>query len=166
MKRTSSRTLYICQGAIIAALYVALTYLANALGLASGAIQVRFSEMLCILPVFTTAAIPGVTVGCLLANIFTGCCGLDIIFGTVATLIGAFGTFWLRRNKWLAPVPPILANALIIPFVLMYGYGAEDAYWYLLLTVAAGEIISVYVLGGLLMRLMEKRFPVYEETRK
>ena len=142
--------LKITQGAMIAALYVVLTWVANALGLANGAIQVRFSEALCILPVFTPAAIPGPFVGCLLANILNGCVIWDIIFGSLATLIGAFGTYFLRKTKFVFTLPPVIANAVIVPFVLRYAYGVGDAHWYLVATVAAGEIISVCILGLIL----------------
>ena len=104
----NKKIMYLSQAAMIAALYVVLTLLANALGLANYAIQVRFSEALTILPFFTPAAIPGLTIGCLLSNILTGCAPLDILFGTLATLIGALGTYALRRFEWLAPLPPIL----------------------------------------------------------
>ena len=114
------KVLFLTQAAMIAALYAVLTFLANALGLASGAIQVRFSEALCILPFFTPAAIPGLFTGCLLSNILTGCALPDIIFGSIATLTGALGSYALRRQKWLVPVPPILANAVIVPFILKY----------------------------------------------
>ena len=127
-----------------------LTWVANALGLANGAIQVRFSEALCILPVFTPAAIPGLFVGCLLANILNGCVIWDIIFGSLATLIGAFGTYFLRKTKFVFTLPPVIANAVIVPFVLRYAYGVGDAHWYLVATVAAGEIISVCILGMIL----------------
>lgn len=142
--------LKITQGAMIAALYVVLTWVANVLGLANGAIQVRFSEVLCILPVFTPAAIPGLFVGCLLANILNGCVIWDIIFGSLATLIGAFGTYFLRKTKFVFTLPPVIANAVIVPFVLRYAYGVGDAHWYLVATVAAGEIISVCILGMIL----------------
>ncbi|WP_294238216.1 QueT transporter family protein [Pseudobutyrivibrio sp.] len=142
--------LKITQGAMIAALYVVLTWVANVLGLANGAIQVRFSEALCILPVFTPAAIPGLFVGCLLANILNGCVIWDIIFGSLATLIGAFGTYFLRKTKFVFTLPPVIANAVIVPFVLRYAYGVGDAHWYLVATVAAGEIISVCILGLIL----------------
>ena len=128
-----------------------LTYVANMLGLANGAIQVRFSEALTILPYFTPAAIPGLAVGCLLSNILTGCALYDIIFGTLATLLGAVGTYMLRRIKWLAPLPPIIANTLIIPWVLMLVYQAPGTIWYFMLTVGAGEIISCGILGMLLL---------------
>ena len=93
MRKSTAQT--VAFGGIIAALYVALTYLANLLGLASGAIQVRFSEALTILPVFTPAAIPGLFVGCVLSNILTGCMPLDVLFGSIATLLGAVGTYFL-----------------------------------------------------------------------
>ena len=141
------RTKFLCTAAIVAALYVVLTWIANLLGLASGAIQVRVSEALCILPVFTAAAIPGLSVVCLIANLLTGCAPLDILFGPIATLIGALGAYALRKHPWLVPIPTILSNAVIVPFVLQYAYADASAYWFLFLTVGAGEVISVYVLG-------------------
>lgn len=147
----------ICQGGIIAALYIVLTYVANALGLASGAVQVRFSEALTILPFFSVASVPGLFVGCLLSNILTGCAIPDIIFGSLATLIGAVGTRMLRKKTpWLAPLPPILANTIIVPFVLKYAYGVEPL-WFSFVTVGAGEIISCGILGMLLLFALKKR---------
>lgn len=147
----NKKVVFITHAAVIAALYVVLTYVANMLGLANGAIQVRFSEALTILPYFTPAAIPGLAVGCLLSNILTGCALYDIIFGTLATLLGAVGTYMLRRIKWLAPLPPIIANTLIVPWVLMLVYQAPGTIWYFMLTVGAGEIISCGILGMLLL---------------
>jgi uncharacterized membrane protein len=143
--------------AIIAATYVVLTYVASALGLASGAIQIRLSEALTILPVFTPYAIPGLFIGCLLANILTGCVLWDIILGSLATLVGAIFTYLLRKNKLIATIPPILANTFIVPFVLIYFYGLEGFYWYFALTVFAGEVISCGVLGTFLRKALEKR---------
>lgn len=150
-----SKTIFITQAAMIAALYVALTFVANALGLANGAVQVRFSEALTILPFFTPAAIPGLTIGCLLSNYLTGCALLDIIFGSLATLIGAVLTYLLRRSKWLAPVPPIVANTFIVPFVLLEAYGIQPL-WLSFITVAAGEIISCGILGMMLLFTLNK----------
>lgn len=151
----------ITQGAIIAALYVVLTMLANAMGLANYAIQVRFSEALCILPFFTVAAIPGLTVGCLISNMLTGALVWDVLFGSLATLLGAIGTYLLRKNKVLMMLPPVIANAVIVPFVLRYGYGMtwmfHDVEWsipYFAVTVGIGEIISVCGLGGMLYRAL------------
>lgn len=138
--------------AIVAALYVVLTYIAAAMGLASNPVQIRFSEALTILPIFTPAAIPGLVVGCLLANILTGCALWDIVFGTLATLIGAVGTYLLRKHSILALIPPIVSNTLIIPPVLMYVYGFEGTYWYFTLTVFLGEVISCGILGYFLQK--------------
>ena len=154
-KKTSSR--YIAQAAILAALYVVLTLLANLAGLASGVIQVRISEALTILPLFTNAAVPGLFVGCVLANILTGCAPWDVVFGSLATLIGAVGTYLIARSKlprsakeWTGSLPPILSNTIIIPWVLMLVYGATDGIPYLMLTVGIGEVISCGILGMLL----------------
>lgn len=147
---------FLTQAAMIAAIYVVLTFLANALGLASGIIQVRLSEMLTILPYFTSAAIPGVTIGCLLSNILTGCSLLDIIFGTFATLLGAAGSYLLRRNKFLVPLPPIIANTIIVPWILRISYGVPDAIPYMMATVGIGEIISCGLLGMILLFSLSK----------
>lgn len=147
----------IAVGAIIATMYVVLTYVTNALGLANGAIQVRFSEALTILPVFTPYAIPGLFIGCLVSNILTGCVITDIIFGSIATLVGAIGTYLLRKHPILATLPPILANTFIIPFVLMYAYHLEGALWYFFLTIFIGEVISCGILGYLLEKSINKR---------
>ena len=128
--------------AIIAAMYVVLTYIASALGIASGAIQVRFSEALTILPLFTPYAIPGLFVGCLLSHILTGCALWAILLGSLATLLGALGTYLLRNYKIAPFIPPILANALIIPPVLMFVYNAEGTYLYFFITILAGEVSS------------------------
>lgn len=153
--KESNKVLLLVQAAMIAALYVVLTLIANALGLANQAVQVRFSEALTILPYFTPAAIPGLVIGCLLSNILTGCALPDIIFGTLATLIGAVLTGKLRKYKWMAPVPPIVANAIIVPLVLLYAYGVGPL-WLSFITVTAGEIISCGVLGMLLLFALQK----------
>lgn len=159
------RTVQICYGGIIAALYVALTLVSAAVGLSSGVIQLRLSEALCILPVFIPAAIPGLTVGCLVANIVTGCVPMDVLFGTLATLLGALGTYALahcphmnRVGRWLSPVPTVVANTLIVPFVLKYAYNVGDAIWFIVLTVGAGEILSAGLLGTGLRIALERTF--------
>lgn len=147
---------FIVQGAMIAAIYVVLTYFISAFNLASGAIQVRISEALCVLPAFTPAAIPGLFIGCLISNLITGCMPLDVIFGSLATLIGAAGSYALRKHKWLVPIPPIAANTLIVPFVLAYVYMFEGGVPYFMLTVGIGEIISCYVLGMILYHVLNR----------
>ena len=154
MKKFDVKTLTI--GGAIAALYVVLTLVANAFGLASGAIQVRLSEALTILPCFTAAAVPGLTVGCILANIITGCALWDVVFGSLATLIGAVGTYLLRKKPLLAWIPPVLSNAIIVPIVLQKVYGVPDSFWYLMLTVGAGEVIACGILGLLLYKALSK----------
>ncbi len=150
------KVLFITQASMIAALYVVLTLLANALGLANYAIQIRFSEALTILPFFTPAAIPGLTIGCLLSNLLTGCMPLDILFGSLATLLGAIGTYALRRFLWTAPIPPILANTLIVPFILAYVYQFDGSIPYFMLTVGIGELLSCGVLGMVLLGILMK----------
>ena len=133
----------IAKSAMICALYVCLTYITNTLGLASGIIQVRFSEALCILPIFTPTAVPGLFIGCLISNLLTGCALFDVIFGSIATLLGAVGTLYIgRKNKWLAAIPPIISNTLIIPFVLSYVYNFDGSIFYFAFTVFIGELIS------------------------
>ena len=151
----NKKTRNLTQAAMIAAMYVVLTYLANAMGLASGAIQVRFSEALCVLPYFTVSAVPGLFVGCVISNFLTGCALPDVIFGGVATLIGAVVTWKFRKNKWMAPVGPIVSNAVIVPFVLLYAYGVKPL-WFSFVTVTIGEIISCGVLGMILLFALEK----------
>ena len=152
----NKKVLFICHAAMIAALYVVLTVVASSLNLANGNIQVRFSEALTILQFFTQAAIPGLAIGCLISNLITGCVPLDIVFGTVATLLGALGSYALRRYKWLVPLPPILANAIIVPWVLRIGYGMPLSIPFMMLTVGAGEVISCYILGMILLLALEK----------
>ena len=152
-----ARIKYLCHAAIIAAMYVILTILSAALGLASGPIQVRFSEALCVLPYFTSAAVPGLTVGCLLANIFTSGNILDIIFGTLATFIGAIGALLLKRYKYIITLPTIAANTLILPFVLKYMFMLNDTIFFLAATIFAGEFISAGLMGTVLLLAMIKR---------
>ena len=145
---------------MIAALYVALTYLASLFGLDKGAIQFRISEMLCILPAFLPEATLGLTIGCILANLLTGCLALDILFGSIATLIGAIGARLLRhlpiKFAWLIPVPTILANAIIVPFVIKYVYMTEGFYWLFFLTVGLGELVCAGIAGTMLYYSIKK----------
>ena len=151
-----SKTLPVTQAALIAALYVALTFVTSSFGLASGPIQLRLSEALTIQPYFTPAAVPGLFVGCILANIVSQCALWDIIFGSIATLIGAIFTRILRKHKFLAPVPPIIANVLIVPFVIANVYGSQYSIPFLMLTVGIGEILSCGVLGMVLLTALNK----------
>ena len=148
------KVLFVAHAALIAAIYVVLTYFISAFNLASRAIQVRISEALTILPFFTPAAIPGLTIGCFLSNLLTGCLPMDVLFGSLATLLGALGSYLVRRHRWLVPLPPVIANTVIVPYVLAYVYGAEGSIPFFMVTVGAGEIISCYVLGSILMNAL------------
>lgn len=153
MKR---QTRFMTQSALIASLYVALTLVSASMGLASGVIQVRLSEALTILPIFTSSAIPGLFVGCIVANLISGSVLWDIVFGSIATLIGAVGTRFLRKNRYLATLPPIFSNTIIIPFVLKIAYGVGEGYSFLFLTIFLGELISCGVLGIMLSKALAK----------
>lgn len=161
-RRQNNAVVRIVRGGIIAALYVALTYLSSLLGLSGmNVIQLRLSEALCILPVFLPEAIPALTLGCLISNLLTGAHAMDIILGSIATLIGALGTYFIfkalkGRLPFLASLPPVIANALIVPFVLIFAYGLEGGYFFFMLTVGLGELISASVLGTLLYYALKK----------
>ena len=159
MKRRNS-TIYLTRGAMIAALYVAFTELSTLIGLSSGVIQFRISEALCILPVFLPEAIPALFIGCFISNLLAGGIIWDVVFGSVATLIGAIGAWLMRRLPhkliWLASAPTVLANAIIVPFVLIYAYGATDAYPFIMMTVGIGEIVCAGFGGAALYYLIKK----------
>lgn len=142
----NKKVLFLTQAAMIAAIYVVLTIIFRPFSF--GEIQVRIAEALTILPFFTPAAIPGLFIGCLIGNLLGGSVLWDVIFGSLATLIGALFTYLLRnRSKYLAPLPPILANTVIVPFVLYYAYGVNLPIPLMMLTVGIGEVISCGVLG-------------------
>jgi len=145
----SKNTIFITHAAAIAAIYVVLTLVFAPISY--GEVQVRISEALTILPFFTPAAVPGLFIGCLIANFLGGSIILDVVFGSIATLLGAIGTYLLRSNRWLAPLPPIISNTIIVPLVLRYGYGVPLPIPMLMLFIAIGEIISCYVLGELVL---------------
>ena len=160
MKNSKNAILYLTRGSVIAALYVVLTIVSAIFGLSSGVIQLRLSEALTVLPLFLPEAVPGLYVGCLIANLITGAAPFDLLFGSLATLLGALGTRLIRhiprKIVWLSTLPTILSNALIIPPVLIFAYGATDAYWFITLTVAIGEALSAGALGYLLYLSLKK----------
>ena len=148
------------RGAAVAALYVLLTLLTSVFGLSSGVIQIRLSEALCVLPIFMPEAIPGLFIGCILANALSGCLFWDVVFGSIATLIGAIGAYLLRRLPkrllFFATLPTIIANALIIPPVLTLVYGSDTALYLLFLSVLTSEIICAGGFGSALALYMSK----------
>ena len=148
------KTRLMTESALSAAVYVALVLLFKPISF--GAIQFRIAEALCVLPFFSLSAVPGLALGCLLGNFFSGAAMPDGIFGTFATLLAAILSYKLRTvSKWLVCLPPILANAIIVPFVLQYAYGVTDGYFFLFATVGIGEILAVGVLGNVLLLALE-----------
>ena len=163
-KNTQKTVIYMTRCAIIAALYVVLTYLSFLFGLASGPVQFRLSEALCILPVFLPEATVGLTLGCLLSNLITGGHILDIVFGTLATALGALGTRALVSIKhfpyFLYTLPSVLSNAIIVPLVLCYTLngGYSNAFFFPTVgSVALGEGVVCFVLGTALYLAIKKR---------
>lgn len=145
--------LYWSRAAMIAALYVVLTYLSYPISY--GLFQVRIAEMLMVLPYFTPAAVPGLFVGCLVANILGPYGAFDVIFGSLATLISAYLVGKIK-NKYLVPLPPIIINAVIVGWIILHlvvGFPLIIA----VLSVAAGQLIACYGLGLPLLLFLEKR---------
>ena len=150
-KQNKKSTRYIVTGAIIAALYIALTYVSNAFGLAYGPIQFRVSEVLSILPVFTPAAIPGLTIGCLVSNIFSFNMA-DMLFGTLATLLAAILTRLFRNVKFfslplLSLLPPVLINAVIVGAEIAVLSSNDAIFPLAALEVGLGQAAVCFLLG-------------------
>ena len=163
-RKMQTSLLFLTRSGIVAALYTALTYFSFLFGLANGPVQFRLSEALCILPVFLPEATVGLTLGCLISNLITGGHILDIVFGTVATLLGAIGTRLLAKCKHfpfvLYPLPTVLSNAIIVPLVLCYTLngGYSHAFFFPTVgSVALGEGVVAIVLGSLLYLAIRKR---------
>lgn len=159
----NKKTLYLTQAAVIAAIYTVLVFVFQYSSF--GPIQFRIAEALTILPYFTPAAIPGVTIGCLLSNILFRADILDIIFGTLATLIAAILSYVLRFNKYLVPIPPIVVNAIVVPFVLKYAYFEADPIPLMMCTVGLGQLVSAGIIGMILLFALEKvRYVIFKNN--
>ena len=158
MKKNS--TLYLTRGAIIATIYVTLTLFSAVFGLDKGVIQLRLSESLCILPVFFSEAVPGLFIGCLIANLVTGATALDVIFGSIATLLGAIGARLLRNLPekliFITTLPTVMANVIIVPLLLKYAYALDGALWFFALTVGIGEIATATIIGTILYGVLKR----------
>ena len=153
----------LARSGLIAAQYVLLTMVSALFGMASGPVQLRLGEALTVLPCFTSAAVPGLFAGCIIANLLSGGAPWDIIAGSLATLLGAIGTRFFRRRLWLALLSPVVTNSLIIPVVLAEVYGAPESLPVLFIMVAAGELASCCGLGFLLYRTLKSRaFQLFE----
>ena len=146
----------LAQGAIIAAVYAILTiFLAP---ISSGLIQCRVSEAMSVLPYFTFSAVPGLFIGCLIANLLTGAPIYDVLFGSLATLLAAYITFLMRKrvSKYLAPLPSVIVNALVVGWLLTYIYEVGVSFWVAAGYVAVGQAIACFALGLPLMSLLER----------
>jgi len=156
----------LAQGAIIAAVYALLTiFLAP---ISSGLIQCRVSEAMSILPYFTFSAVPGLFIGCILANLLTGAPIYDVVLGSLATLLASFITYKLRNrvSKYLAPLPSVVVNALVVGALLTYVYQVGVSYWVAAGYVAIGQAIACFALGIPLMKLLERfRGKLFSENR-
>ncbi|MDH8676566.1 QueT transporter family protein [Fusibacter bizertensis] len=144
---------YVVKAGVIAALYVVLVMVFSFSSF--GPIQFRIAEALTILPYFTSAAIPGVFVGCLIANIVGGAVIWDIIFGSLATLLAAYLSYKLRKKAWLVTVPPILINTIVVGFLLKLAYGIPDGLLVLMGGVLMGELVSVFGIGMILLNALK-----------
>lgn len=141
----------VCLSAMIAALYAALTLLLAPISY--GAIQCRISEAMTLLPILLPQAIPGLVIGCLVANLLSPVAVWDVIFGTLATLIAALGTYWLRKKPLLAALCPVAANGVIVGVMLAVFYALP--LWMTMLEVAVGEAVAV-ALGFILLAALRK----------
>ena len=158
MSKSRFTTRQIATAGIIAAVYAVMSLCSSVFGIAYGPIQCRFSEALTVLPFLLPEAIPGLFIGCLVTNLMSTVGPLDIIFGSLATLLAAL---WTRKmpNKWLAPLPPVICNAVIIgAMIARYEVGFTGAFWsafaFNAFTVGLGEAIACYVLGLLLLHAL------------
>ncbi len=146
---------FMTQAAMIAAIYVVLVFVFAPISF--GPVQIRIAEALTILPLFTPAAVPGVFIGCLIGNLLSpGMIVLDIIFGSLTTLVAAMISYQLRDKKYLVPMPPVILNMLVVPLILKYGYGIPVPIYINVIAVGAGQIVSCYGLGLVLMKVLEK----------
>ena len=157
-----NKVTFLTHAAMIAAVYVVLC--AVFAPISYGEIQVRVAEALVILPFFTPAAIPGLFVGCIIANVMGGSIMLDVVLGSLATLIGAVGSWHLRANRFLVLLPPIAANTLIVPYVLRYGYGVPLPIPFMMLTMGIGEVIAVGLFGNVLLSALVRYRRIFSTT--
>ena len=153
MKKLDVRQLTL--SAMVAAIYFVLSYFGSIFGLTYGPVQCRFAEALCVLPFLFPSTIPGLFVGCLLTNLMSTVGPLDIVLGSLATLIGAVLTAKMP-NRYLAPLPPVICNGVIVgAMIAWYEVGFGPAFWGAFafngLSVAVGELLACYILGSILL---------------
>lgn len=150
---------YVIQSAIIAAIYAVLTIILSPISY--GPMQVRIAEAMTIIPALTPAGIPGLFVGCIISNLLGPYGIIDVVCGSAATLAAAAVSYKLRNISWLVPLPPVIANGLIVGAELHYAYGVPGL-WACIGWIAAGEAIACYAVGYPLLRLLKKRKGIFE----
>ena len=163
MRKLNTRQ--ITTAALIGGIYVALSYFGNIFGLTYGPVQCRFSEALTVLPFFMPrSAVPGLFLGCFLANFLGGAGIWDVVFGSAATLIAAMLTARCR-SRMLSPLAPVLVNAVVVGAVLYFVYysGSAVPMWLPMAQVGLGQFVACYGLGLPLLGFLEKRFPSWRE---
>ena len=159
MRKFSTKDLTLA--AMVAALYAVMGYFGNIFGLTFGPIQFRFAEALTVLPFLFPATVPGLFAGCLIVNLLSPYGPMDIVVGSAATLLAAIWTSKLN-SKWLAPLPPVICNTLLVGFTIGWAEanGFTPAFpvaWaWNGFTVGLGELVVCYVLGLLLLEVMPK----------
>ena len=158
------KTQFLTEAAIIAAIYTVLVFIFQ--WSSFGPVQFRIAEALTILPYFTPAAIPGVTIGCFLSAVFAGADVLDMVFGSLATLVAALLSYSLRRYKYLVPIPPIVVNALVIPWVLKAAYGEAQPIPLMMLSIGISQLLAAGVLGMILLLALERiRYIIFKNNK-
>ncbi|MCI5698049.1 MAG: QueT transporter family protein [Clostridiales bacterium] len=157
--RFNLNTKKVVTAAVIAAIYAVLTIAIAPLSY--GMMQLRFSEAMTILPVFTPLAIPGLFIGCLLANLLSPVGFIDVVFGSLASLLSAYGTYKLRHKILLAPLPPVVVNGIIVGIMLKYYYGVDAHLLLCMLWVAGGQAVACYGLGLPLKKLLDKHKDIF-----
>jgi uncharacterized membrane protein len=145
-------TKFLVQAAVIAAVYVVITM--SFAPISSGLFQLRFSEALTVLPALTAAAIPGLFIGCLLGNFLVGASLVDVILGSLTTLAAAYLSYRLRGKKWLVPLPPIILNAIVVGYMLVYVYAVPVSLYVAMAWVAAGQFVACYIIGYPLLTIL------------
>lgn len=150
-KKYHLNTRFLVQSSIIAAMYAVITILLAPISY--GPVQVRVAEALTVLPFFTGAAVPGLFIGCLISNMMGGYGLLDIVLGSLATLVAALITYKIKR-KWLAPLPSVVINGLVIG--VMLSFLTNTPVYFAIGAVALGQLIACYGLGYPLLRILEK----------
>ena len=156
MKENRFSTRFLVQASLVAAIYAALTLLLQPISFGFGGVQLRVSEALTLLPVLMPASVPGLFVGCLLANLLGGATTLDVVFGSLTTLAAALLTRKWRDRPLLAAFPPVILNALVVGSLLRYAYGVAMPLWLCMLSVGLGQAAACYALGLPVMKMMRR----------